>query len=490
MAMDTDSPQNHNGNASLQQHHRKPANDRLNRLRASYNASRIPGVHHHAVLAPLVGLGALGALTIGCWWAIRSLGDVRDHLGIFYGWFGAAFALYLAALWWVRKAEQRTLSSRHMALMVGFVILVGVVSRLLLAGTTPTLSDDIYRYRWDGLVQQAGIDPYLYPPNHPALDTLRDGQDQLINFPHLRTVYPPLTELMFFAAAAFSPSVAAQKAPFLIAEILLVAAVLTVLAIRRRNLLWVAAYVWHPLPILEIAGSGHNDALGIAMLWLGIAAWELRRYGTAAFSWALAFLSKYAAVLLVPWWWLRRVGRSQLGFFLALSIVPLVAHPTVLTAIAGSLGAMSARFGSNGSVQPMLAFILGNCLVACLICAAVWVAFAWWWARREADVVRYLLGVMTVGAVLSPVLHPWYLIWLIPAFCFWRPVAVVALTGTVALSYAVWPGRLATGVWEIPVWAHVLEYAPVGVLGLWEVWRCRSRSLFQPATKPAPLAGS
>ena len=484
MAMDTDSPQNHNGNASLQQHHWKPANDRLNRLRASYNASRIPGVHHHAVLAPPVGLGALGALTIGCWWAIRSLGDVRDHLGIFYGWFGAAFALYLAALWWVRKAEQRTLSSRHMALMVGFVILVGVVSRLLLAGTTPTLSDDIYRYRWDGLVQQAGIDPYLYPPNHPALDTMRDGQDQLINFPHLRTVYPPLTELMFFAAAAFSPSVAAQKAPFLIAEILLVAAVLTVLAIRRRNLLWVAAYVWHPLPILEIAGSGHNDALGIAMLWLGIAAWELRRYGTAAFSWALAFLSKYAAVLLVPWWWLRRVGRSQLGFFLALSIVPLVAHPTVLTAIAGSLGAMSARFGSNGSVQSVLAFILGNCLVACLICAAVWVAFAWWWARREADVVRYLLGVMAVGAVLSPVLHPWYLVWLVPAFCFWRPTTVLALTATVVLSYTVWPGRLATGVWKIPLWAHVLEYMPVAVLGVWEVWRCRWGLSSRLAMKP------
>ena len=446
--------------------------------------SPTPGVRDRAILTPLVGLGALGALTIGCWWAIRLLGDVRNHLGTFYGWFGAAFTLYLAALWCVRKAERRDGSKRHIALVVGFIILIGVISRLLLVGMTPTLSDDIYRYRWDGLVQQAGVDPYLYPPNHSALDSLRDGQDQLINFPHLRTVYPPLTELAFLAATTFSASLTVQKWPFLIGEGILIAALLAVLVLRRRSMLWVLAYAWHPLPILEIAGSGHNDALGIAMLWLGIAAWELRRYSAASFSWALAFLSKYAAVLLVPWWWLRRVGRSQFGFFLALSIVPLVAHPTVLTAITGSLGAMSARFGSNGSVHSLLAFLLGSSLVARVICAVAWVAFAWWWARREADVVRYLLGVMAAGAVLSPVLHPWYLVWLIPAFCFWRPCPLVVLTGTVALSYTVWPGRLATGVWEIPTWAHILEYAPVGILGLWEVWRCRWGLSSRPAMKP------
>jgi hypothetical protein len=98
--------------------------------------------------------------------------------------------------------------------------------------------------------------------------------------------------------------------------------------------------------------------------------------------------------------------------------------------------------------------------------------------------VRYLLGVMAAGAILSPVLHPWYLIWLIPAFCFWRPWPVVALTSTVVLSYTVWPGRLATGTWEIPVWAHVLEYMPVAVLGVWEVWRCRWGLSSRLAMKP------
>ena len=429
-------------------------------------------------------MSVLGALTVGCWWAIRFLGDARHHLATFYGWFGAAFVLYLTALWCVRTAVQRPRSVAQSAILVGFILLVGVTSRLLLLGTTPTLSDDIYRYRWDGRVQQTGIDPYRYPPNAPELAVLRDEQDAHINFPHLRTVYPPLTQLAFRLGAAIDDSLISQKLVFVSVELLLLVGLLVILWCRGQSLLWVVAYAWHPLPILEIAGSGHNDALGIAMLWLGVAAWELRRYGAAAFGWALAFLSKYATVILVPWWWFRRVGRSQLGFFLALSVVPLLAHPTVLTAVAGSLGTMSTRFGSNGSVHPVLALALGSSLVARLICTAAWVVFTWWWARREEDAVRYLLGVMSVGAILSPVLHPWYLVWLTPAFCFWRPWPVVALTGTVVLAYMVWPGRLVTGVWGIPVWAHILEYAPVAVLGLWEVWRCRLGLSSRLAMKP------
>jgi hypothetical protein len=448
------------------------------------SATRHPGAR------PMLTLGVVGIGVLACWWNVWRLGDVRTRLAAFYAWFGLAFGFYLLAMWLIARWERCQRPESHSRVLVGVILFVGLVPRLLLADTTPTLSDDIYRYRWDGLVQQAGIDPYRYPPNHPMLDRLRDGQDQLINFPHLRTVYPPLTELSFLAAVNVSPGLTAQKWPFLISEAALVAALLTLLVLRRRSVLWVAAYVWHPLPILEIAGSGHNDALGIALLWAGIVAWELRRYGPAAVGWALAFLSKYAAVLLVPWWWLRGVGRWQLGLFLGLSAVPLLAHPSALVAVGGSLGTMSARFGSNGSVHSVLALLLGNAAVARFICAAGWIAFTWWWARREADAARYLLGTMAVGAVLSPVLHPWYLVWLIPAFCFWRPWPVVALTGTVVLSYTVWLGRLATGAWALPMWARVLEYAPVLLLALWEVGRCVWRSSSLRETKPVLSAGS
>ena len=56
------------------------------------------------------------------------------------------------------------------------VLVVALVARLALAVHPPALSDDVYRYVWDGRVQAAGINPYRFPPQSPALAQLRDAR--------------------------------------------------------------------------------------------------------------------------------------------------------------------------------------------------------------------------------------------------------------------------------------------------------------------------
>ena len=74
--------------------------------------------------------------------------------------------------------------------------------RLSVLWVTPGfLSDDIYRYVWDGLVQQAGINPYHYPPEAPELGFLRDETIfPMINRKSALTIYPPAAQLFFRAA--------------------------------------------------------------------------------------------------------------------------------------------------------------------------------------------------------------------------------------------------------------------------------------------------
>ena len=339
-------------------------------------------------------------------------------------------------------------------------------------------------------MQLAGIDPYAHAPNDPALAFLRDEDFSRINFPHLRTIYPPLTELAFRAGVSISPTLTWQKIIFLLAELITLACLLFVLARRRLTLLWAVAYAWHPLVILEIAGSGHNDAFGVAMVWLGIAGWEARRWLGAAGGWAGAVLSKFAAVVLVPWWWYRRTDRRGLAAMLALAAVPLALCFSCVTALVESLSAMTTRFESNASLYLGFTWLARSPEVARVLSLVAGVSWMMWWARREADPARYTLAVFGGAALLSPVLHPWYLVWLIPAFCFWRPAALVALTGTSVLAYTVWPGRLTTGAWAMPVWAHVVEYVPVFLLGWWGMVRWWSRSSFRLATKPLASAES
>ena len=433
----------------------------------------------------------LATVGLWSWWQIRLLGDVRWHLGAFYGWFALAFVIYLAALWIIRRMERAhdgTPPSWKLPLAV--VLLAAAAFRLMMIGATPVLSDDIYRYQWDGRVQLAGIDPYRYPPNDPALATLRNEASTHINFPHLRTVYPPLTQQAFRFGAWLGPTLTSQKAIFVGVELITLLCLLLILHRRGKSLLWVAAYAWHPLTVLEVAGSGHNDALGVAMLWLGVAGWELKQRWVAGGAWALAFLSKYATLILAPWWWFRKQGRLALLGCAALAVWPLICCPTVVSALYESLSAMTARFESNASGYLLLSWVLGNAGIARVVAVGLWLTVLLWWAWREADVVRYLLVGFATAALLSPVLHPWYLLWLIPCFCFYRVPAIVALTGTTVLAYMVWPGRLADDRWVLPVWAHVLEYAPVLLLGLWEVRRCVWRSSFLPVTKPSLSARS
>ncbi len=428
----------------------------------------------------LAGCGAASGLA---WWNIRLLGDARERLASFYGWFALAFCCYLAALWLIRRLQ--AVSLRAAGSLLAVVAIGAVLFRAILLPTTPTLSDDIYRYRWDGRLQQAGIDPYRYPPAAPELAALRDAQWQSINFPHLRTVYPPLTQLAFRVGVILGNTLTAQKVVFVGAELITVASILVILWRRGLSLLWVVAYAWHPLAVLEIAGSGHNDALGVACLWLGLLAWERGRHGLAAVGWASAFLAKYATVILLPWWWCRRVARRWLALLCVLAALPLVCCPTVVSALTQSLSTMTARFESNSSLYMVLAIVVGHPGIARVVVTGAWGLWLLWWARREPDPLRYLFGGLGAAALLSPAVHPWYLVWLIPFLCFWRVPSVVAFTGVVVLAYTVWPGYLAGGAWAMPVWAHVGEYAAVAVVGLWSLRRWWWRSSFRLATKPS-----
>jgi len=410
----------------------------------------------------------LGLLSGVCWWQIRLLGDPRASLAVFYGWYAAAFTCYLAMLWCIHRA-QRT-KSAAVWLGTAVIIVAALAFRAILLPVTPILSDDIYRYLWDGRVQLAGINPYAYAPNDPALQGLRNELWSSTNFSQLRTIYPPVTQQAFLLGAWLSPTLMGQKLVFVGAELIVVACLVALLRLRNLSPLWVAAYAWHPLVILEIAGSGHNDTVGLAWLWAGLLAWQLKHPALAAVGWAGALLSKYTTVILAPWWWFRRTARRWLILFGALAALPIACCPPIVTALFESLSAMATRFESNSSVYLLVATAVRHPALARLLVAGLWLALVIWLARRQDDPLRFLLGALAAAALLSPVLHPWYLVWVVPCFCFWRPTALVALTGLVVLAYTVWPGYLAGGPWVVPTWARLAEYVPVFAIGLWG-WR-------------------
>jgi hypothetical protein len=213
---------------------------------------------------------------------------------------------------------------------------VGILLRLVLIADPPMFSTDIYRYVWDGRVQGAGINPYRYVPADAALAALRDSDiyPNINRADYALTAYPPVAQMFFLLVTRVTQTLTGMRLALIGCEVVIIALLVDLLRSLRLPATAVVAWVWHPLPLWEIANNGHIDALMVALAMLGL--WLLvraRRYaGVVAIAAAVA-VKPYAAVLL-PVFWRRWDWR-----------VPLLAAAVLVACYLPYLGAGRHVFG-------------------------------------------------------------------------------------------------------------------------------------------------
>ena len=212
---------------------------------------------------PLYLLAGVGAILLGLTlltpFAFESYGD------------NAFIALTIAAGLLMIVATQlagRAPPDRALWLIFGF----GISLRAYLLLFDPFLSSDIYRYVWDGRVQATGINPYRYFPANEVLAFLRDGTifPQINRADTAVSIYPPVAQFFFLVVTRLGESVTVMRLALLGCESVTVTLIMLLLRRMNRPVTRVIAYLWHPLPLWEIAGSGHVDALMVALMLLGL----------------------------------------------------------------------------------------------------------------------------------------------------------------------------------------------------------------------------
>ena len=419
----------------------------------------------HVLLAGLLAAVFEGAW--GFWW----------HLG-------THALLFVPLLLVVVPALRGTVRPGRRHLLI--VLAAAALSRALLLPTTPALSGDVYRMVWEGQVVLNGKDPWAQPPDDPALAGLAAAHPELrerVGYWKLPAIYPPFAQLFGAGVGWISPSVTIMKAALLLAEASLIAALIALLCSRGHNPLLVAAYAWNPLPLTEIAGSGHGDALAVALLFLALLALERGRTAGAAALAALSGMTKFAGFVLLPFL-LRRVRgrRRQLTALGAAGGVVLVALTPFLTParLADGLVVRFQEFGFslwhyarhwrfNDSLFSPLDAVLGGAARPVVFAALIVLAAALVIRRHPPGLSLALLA--GAAFLLSPVAHPWYLLWTLP-FLVVNPeqrgllAAGLTMTLSVAFSYhAFW--TIPPGLdWTLPTWVRIAEYLPVPLAAL------------------------
>ena len=446
----------------------------------------------------LCGL-TMEALFIGLVW----LGNLRQQVPLFWSLVFPACGLYLAAV---------TCRWRRPCGALWPVLGLAVLFRCTMLWSPPTLSDDIFRYVWDGRQQAAGINPYLHPPQAAAVAHLRDDLYLGINNKDIPTIYPPLAQFFFRTVVAINPSLLSMKAAFVLCDLALILLLVQILRQRQLDPGRVLFYAWNPLPIIEIAGSGHIDILGVLCLWTALYALTTGKRLQAVVALAGAFLGKLVPALLLPFFW-RQLGPSQGTFYqrwLAVkSRIILLWFP--LICIAGFAPFISAGPQIFGGLQTYLlkwrfndaAFGLFYLLLktpeltwdenalhgAKTLSSALLLLILLWSLTRHKD--AYYAAFVALGAylLLSPTLHPWYLLWVLPFLVLFPRPSWLVFSSLVFLAYQVLIEYSKRGLWQEHAWVLWLEYTPFYLLLALELWLLRACSRAPFWLRPAAIEG-
>lgn len=462
------------------------------------------GVPTACGIALIVGGHAIGG------WRV-----VATHYRTFTAIFAMELALYaLAGAWVIRRKPP-------VRWTLALIFLVAFCARLALVPQTPTVSDDIYRYVWDGRIQATGINPYRYAPNDPAVARFRDGAIYPgINRKSVPTIYPPVAQAVFRGIYALHPdSVAWTK--FALAVLDLVTAALLVGLLIRAGVRpeRVLLYAWHPLLLLEVGHSGHIDVIAALFIVLALGAYGHDRSARSGALLACATLVKFYALVALPAFLTtpRRSLRLLAGL-IATTVLAYLPFLSVGTRIFGFLPGYVREEGISsgaryyllhqamqlvnrlpGDVSTSLAhsplallsattWYEGGIVAAMVACAcACWVRPATS-VRGVADRIAVLFIVLLTLATPS---QPWYLLMLLACVPLVRgalllPTSIVIGSAGFGYLYEWFPGS--------PAWPRAIDYdgravalALILVIAGRTWWAERKRTV---ACASAPIARS
>jgi hypothetical protein len=328
----------------------------------------------------------------------------------------------------------------------------------------PLLSDDIYRFWWDGYFNLQGFNPFQHKPNelislHP--EYLQDASIKSIyshlNSPEYYSVYPAICQFLFLIAAKISST---NIALFAIVLKVIFTAIDFIIVIYLNKLLETfnksnhssLLYILNPLILIEIHGNLHFEILillGLCLslyflfqnsffksgLWLGVSIIGKLTSGIFAplILLYLAIKNKKSAVLFCI---------ATAIIFLSFLIYPGKYYSNFLQSIRlyfkqfefnSFLFRPLYQFNFNANFHELNAH-LGQLLSSLFMAVFVFLLISF--IRKKIDFFQALWLSLFMYLICSASIHPWYIstLILLGTFCF--PISTLAWSFLIVVSYA------------------------------------------------------
>lgn len=311
------------------------------------------------------------------------------------------------------------------------LFIIGLAFHLIFLFSVPALSDDFYRFVWDGQLLIEGSNPYLSLPSEVgAQDNFKAALLEGMNSPEYFSVYPPFLQYLFGTSLLMAPK--SIMAALISMRLIIIGASIACFFLMRKLLRLMDKhpdnafiYFLNPLLIIEMSGNLHFEAVVAMFLVMSMIALFRNRLLLSALTWTLAVLTKLIPLIFLPLYLLKLKWKRSIAFIaIAMLLAFLISIPMIdLTTIehfGQSLDLYFRKFEFNASIYYLmrsfgisylnynpiqtLGPILG--LIALIGILAV---YGFGKVSQPNSFVRKMLFALTFYYLFALVVHPWYI---------------------------------------------------------------------------------
>lgn len=365
------------------------------------------------------------------------------------------------------------------------LLLSGVLFRFCLIFSTPALSDDFYRFFWDGRIQQLGFNPFDFTPRqflNQNSDAFLSQLFPYLNSPDYFSVYPQLSQILFNIVSvigkdSLQTNLIAMKSIIFITEIGTLYLLSKLANNRKQDPSHLLIYLLNPLVIIELTGNIHLEAFMIFFFLLAVMLFDKQRFIGSATALSLSIQTKLLPILAVPFL-IKKIGiKKTIGYgLICLLITVFISIGSINTSerlahIAESLNLYYGKFEFNGGIYLFFRSIgwtvMGYNPIAILsklmilfTLAGILIVYL-----KESDMLSGFFWALIIYLGFAAIIHPWYLTPLVALSMFVKFRFILVWSALIPLSYI----SYKTLPYSENYWITGVEYLIVMGYLLWEV---------------------
>ncbi len=377
-----------------------------------------------------------------------------------------------------------------------FLLIIGILFRLVFLMVEPNLSQDFYRFIWDGELIKNDINPYLYTPNeliqNPKFqilnsDVLYKGMGEL-SARHYSN-YPPINQFIFtistfLGAGSILRSIIWMRLIIILADIGVVYFGRKLLQNLNQSPHLIFWYFLNPLIIIELTGNLHFEGVMLFFFIWAMYLMAKNKYVWAAPIYAASILLKLVPVLFLPLL-LPFLGFKKSTIFYLLTgtccllfLLPFYS-PEFLNNYAETVGLWFSNFEFNAGIYNLVKTIAvehydekpwevvkdyGK-LVPLFTILLAFLLMVFRNNKTMQSLFTSMLILLTGYYLISSTVHPWYLVFLLGLSLFTNYRFVILWTVTVVLSYYAYSQH----DYRENLWLLTIEYILVIVYLTYEI---------------------